>query len=49
MTQELQLQWFSHVINTRIQEDGKGTPVLAEYVNVCSGKILKKTFLGEWE
>jgi hypothetical protein len=49
MTQELQLQWFTHVIGTRLQEEGKGTPQPAEYVNVCSGRILKKTFLGEWE
>lgn len=49
MTQELQLQWFTHVIATRIQEEGKGTPQPAEYVNVCSGKILKKTFMGYWE
>jgi hypothetical protein len=49
MTQELQLEWFTHVIATRIYEEGSGTPQPAEYVNVCSGKVLKKTFMGEWE
>jgi hypothetical protein len=46
MTQELQLQWFTYVINTRIEEAGKGVPQVSPFANACAGKVFKKSFLG---
>ena len=51
MTQELQLHWFVHIVQTKLLETITLTPSFAiDYANVCAGTILKKSnILGEWE
>jgi hypothetical protein len=50
MTQELQLHWLVHIIETKVAEMVPLSPTSnSEYINVCAGTIYKKSgFLGDW-
>jgi hypothetical protein len=50
MTQELQLQWFIHVVCSKIPENSRLSFCGGDFLSACEGNIYKKSsFFGEWE
>lgn len=50
MSQELQLHWLVHVVETRVSSAVQVSFQSKDYINVCSGTIFRKVgLLGNWE